>query len=149
MRRTHALLCALALVITAPAMGQQVYRCEANGKVGYSHEPCPGAKAIDATPTQGMDKMTGKSLKSADVQRDEFRKQMSDMSSQITGISPETHARLAQRYKLARTVQLECASWDARLPGIEEDASQARPQQKEQAEAHLYQARKRFRELRC
>jgi hypothetical protein len=45
-----------------PAHAQKpVYRCETAGKVSYSDAPCVGAKEIDATPTQGMDKMTGAS----------------------------------------------------------------------------------------
>lgn len=143
------LLLSSALIAPLAAMAQQVYRCEANGKIGYSHEPCVGAKAIDTTPTQGMDKMTGQTKKGADVQRDEFRRQLGTISSTVTGLSPETHMRLAQRQKLSRTAQLECAAWDIRLPAIEETAAKARSHEKEQAEASLFKARKAFRDLRC
>lgn len=146
---TTRLLMPFLLLVPLLASGQQVYRCEANGKVSYSHEPCLGAQAIDTTPTQGMDKMTGKSKKGADVQRDEFRRQIGSVSSQMTGLSAETHMRLAQRHKLSRTAQLECAAWDARLPGLEEDAAVASPQNKERADAALFKARKAFRDLRC
>ena len=145
--RFFILCTAFSLPLIATA--QQVYRCEVNGKIGYSHEPCVGAKAIDTTPTQGMDKMTGKSQKGADVRRDEFRREISGVSSQITGLSAETHMRLAQRYKLSRSAQLECATWDARLPGLEEAATTASPQDKERADTTLFKARKAFRDLRC
>lgn len=146
---TTCLLIPFLLLAPLLASGQQVYRCESNGKVSYSHEPCLGAQAIDTTPTQGMDKMTGKSKKGADVQRDEFRRQIGGVSSQITGLSTETHMRLAQRHKLSRTAQLECAAWDARLPGLEEEAAVASPQNKERADTTLFKARKAFRDLRC
>lgn len=65
-RRRTASLAAAALLALAPlgASAQQaVYRCDQGGKIGYSHEPCLGGKVIDATPTQGMDKMSGVSRK--------------------------------------------------------------------------------------
>ena len=144
-----ALAMAVCLSMTLPAMAQQVYRCEINGKVSYSHEPCVGAQAIDTTPTQGMDKMTGKTKKGADVQRDEHRKLMGTISSTVTGLSPEAHMRLAQRHQLPRSVQLECAAWDLRLPALEEASAKASPKDKEQQAASLFEARKAFRDLRC
>jgi hypothetical protein len=51
-----------------PVVAQHsVYRCETNGKVSYSDAPCVGARVIDATPTQGMDKMTGQSREGSNV----------------------------------------------------------------------------------
>lgn len=144
-----SLLMSCLLIAPLAAKGQQVYRCEINGKIGYSHEPCVGAKAVDTTPTQGMDKMTGQSKKGADVRNEELRRQLGTISSTVTGLSPETHMRLAQRQKLTRVAQLECAAWDARLPGLEETAKKASPQEKEQVEASLFKARQTFRDLRC
>lgn len=131
------------------AHAQQVYRCEINGHISYAHEPCLGAQAIDTTPTQGMDKMTGTTQKGADVQRDEHRKLLSKISSQITGLSPETHQRLSHRHKLSRSEQLECATWDMRLPSLEQDAAKASDAQKAKAEVALFRARQAFRDLRC
>lgn len=59
-RRARALR-QLTVVVFAAAcasatQAQTVYRCEAPGKVMYSHEPCVGAKAVDTTPTQGKNK---------------------------------------------------------------------------------------------
>lgn len=54
----------------ATAASAQVYRCEHGGKVSYSDEPCVGAKVVDATPTQGMDKMAGSTSKGAEALRD-------------------------------------------------------------------------------
>ena len=64
-----------------------VYRCETAGKVSYSDAPCVGAKEIDATPTQGMDKMTGTSRKGADVRRDEQNAVMADALKPLTGMN--------------------------------------------------------------
>ncbi|SFV00255.1 hypothetical protein SAMN04489707_10692 [Paenacidovorax caeni] len=78
------------LSFSIPAYAQKpVYRCETAGKVSYSDAPCVGAKEIDATPTQGMDKMTGASRKGADVQRAEHNPLMADALKPLTGMSPE------------------------------------------------------------
>ena len=149
MRRTHALLCALTLVITAPAMGQQVYRCEANGKVGYSHEPCAGAKAIDATPTQGMDKMTGQSRKGRDVLRHEQDGVMADALKPLTGMTPDQYRVYKQRFKLSPQDKNECARLDYELPGLKQRAANAPTADRAAADVDLYKARKRFNDLNC
>jgi PAS domain-containing protein len=55
-----------------------IWNSAAERLLGYSDAPCVGAKEIDATPTQGMDKMTGVSRKGADVRRDEHNALMAD-----------------------------------------------------------------------
>lgn len=152
LRMHRALKHTLAIAFAACANlspAQQVYRCESGGHISYSHEPCLGAQAVDTTPTQGMNKMTGITKKGADVQRDENRRLLNGIASQITGLSPETHARLGQRHKLSRSAQLECSAWDLRLPALEQAASQASPAKKAQADSDLFQARLAFRDLRC
>ena len=73
------------LSFSFPAHAQKpVYRCETAGKVSYSDAPCVGAKEIDTTPTQGMDKMTGASRKGADVQRAEHNALMADALKPLT-----------------------------------------------------------------
>ena len=73
-----ATLSVCLLISTSVLAQKSVYRCETAGKVSYSHEPCVGAKEIDATPTQGMDKMTGQSRKGRDVLRHEQDGVMAD-----------------------------------------------------------------------
>lgn len=58
------LLVVWMLTVPMVALAQKtVYRCESAGKVAYSHEPCVGAREVDTTPTQGLDKMSGHSRK--------------------------------------------------------------------------------------
>lgn len=147
--RTLFLAACWLTLSTGGAQAQQVYRCEFGGKVSYAHEPCVGAQAVDTTPTEGMNQMTGVTQKGADVYRDEHRRLMYGISSQITGLSPETYARIAPRYKLPRSTQLECAVWDQRLPSFEQAAAKATPAHKAQAELALFHARQQFRDLRC
>ncbi|MFO0206886.1 MAG: DUF4124 domain-containing protein, partial [Betaproteobacteria bacterium] len=51
----RVLLPCLALLLAAPLAAQPVVRCEGtDGRVTYTHEPCPGgartARAVDNTP---------------------------------------------------------------------------------------------------
>lgn len=68
-----------------------VYRCDSGGKVSYSDAPCVGGKVIDVTPTLGADKMTGRSIKGNDVQREEYRAVLDDAIRPLHGLS---HAKM-------------------------------------------------------
>lgn len=143
-----AACCALLL----PGHGlaqQQVYRCESGGKVSYSHAPCLNAQAIDTTPTQGLNSMTGKRRPSAEVQRSEQQRAFAEAVYPLTRMSPATHAREARRYKLLPEDRAHCSLLDLRLPRLERDAREALPRHKAASEQALLQERQRFYELRC
>ena len=131
------------------AEAQRVYRCETKGKVTYSHEPCVGAKVVDTTPTQGLDKFTGQSRKGNDVRRDEHNRLMSDVMRPLTGKSHAEMEVQRRRYKLSPADQRECRMLDERLAMDEAAVRQASPGMAQQAEAKLFLSRHRYRELRC
>ena len=67
------------LALTAFACAAQtVYKCGTKGAVTYSHEPCMGGQVVDTTPTQGLDKSSGRSRKGADVRHIEQNKAATD-----------------------------------------------------------------------
>lgn len=146
--RILALFAGFWLVPHAQAQ-KSVYRCETGGKVSYSHEPCVGAKEIDATPTQGMDKMTGRSRKGTDVQRHEFDTAMGDALKPLTGMTPEQYRVYKRRYPLSPQDKQDCARLDAALPAIKQRAAAATPGERAAAEVELYKARKQFNDLNC
>ena len=145
----NTLMACLALTASLAAMGQQVYRCEINGKASYSHEPCAGAKAIDTTPTQGMDKMNGKSKKGADVQKAESDRQLAQALQPMTGQSPEAFEVTKRRMNLSALDKHTCSQLDYALPQLAQNVAQATPEQKDKAEGKLYKARKAYRDIRC
>lgn len=148
-KHTARLLMSCLLIAPLLATGQQVYRCETNGKIGYSHEPCVGAKAIDTTPTQGMDKMNGKSRKGADVQKAESDRQLAQALRPMTGQSPEAFEITKRRMNLSPLEKHSCNQLDFALPQLAHNVAQATPEQKDYAEGKLYKARKAYRDLRC
>lgn len=140
------LFCAL-YAIAAPA--QQVYRCEHGGQISYSHEPCLGATAIDTTPTQGLDKWTGKTRQHREVQREIWNKQYAQAIRPLTRKSPEEFQTSVRRQPLDVADQLQCTLLDQRLPELAHRAAQAQPARRLEAEQALFEARRQFRELRC
>lgn len=133
----------------ATAASAQVYRCEHGGKVSYSDEPCVGAKVVDATPTQGMDKMTGSTRKGAEALRDERRKTMDSAFQPLTGLNHEQMNVERRRQKLSPDAKATCRHLDRQLPQLEAQTGRAPVSQKQEAEVDLYRARRAFFELKC
>jgi hypothetical protein len=150
-RHLHWSLALLGLLgsITPTHAQKPVYRCETAGKVSYSDAPCVGAKEIDATPTQGIDKMTGASRKGADVRRDEHNALMADALKPLTGMSPEQYRVYKHRFKLSPRDKAECTRLDTELPELKKRAATAPPSDKALADVELYKARKQFNDLNC
>ena len=142
-------LTSLAISTVCAAAPLTVYRCETNGRVNYSDAPCVGAKVIDVTPTQGADKMTGRSSKGQEVQREEFHSTLDNATRPLHGLSHDEMDIRRRRYKLSSTEQLQCATLDQQLPVLEEKASKAAGAAKGQADVALYQARKQAFDLKC
>lgn len=141
---------ALHALFAMPAAAQPaVYRCETGGKVSYADAPCVGAKVIDATPTQGMDKMTGRSRKGKEVQRDEFNRLLDGAVRPITGKSTEEMNVVRRRVNLPGKDQAQCRALDSRLARLEASAKTSFNKDKAQADFDLYQARKQFFDLKC
>jgi hypothetical protein len=128
---------------------QPVYKCQSKGSVVYSHEPCIDAQVVDTTPTQGLDKSSGKSLKGADVRRSEHNKAMAEALRPIFGESTAEYEKRHRRLKLSPGDRLECSSLDGRMAGQEADVRNAGKGAATGPEAALFESRKRYRELRC
>jgi hypothetical protein len=125
-------LCVVAVVTLA----QPVYRCEREGKIGYSHEPCPGAREVDTRPTQGLDKSSGVSRKGADVRAAEFDKAVEEGLRPFLGQTPEQWQARHRRAKLSANARSECQALDPRIRSAA-------------TEDELFLTRKRYRELGC
>lgn len=128
-------------VLGVHAAGDPTYKCVTNGKVTYSDEPCVGAKVVDTTPTQGLDKTSGQSRKGPDVQRAETQKQMGKALEQITGRTPEQRDRAIKRINLSLKDRQECEALDIGIAGLSNPTSEQ--------QVDLYKQRKRYKDLKC
>lgn len=142
MRKT--LLPFAALLFTAgPLCAQTVYRCESGKSVSYSHEPCVGAKAVDVTPTQGMDTWSGVQRRSLEIQGRENRILMDKALQPITGLTSSQMDVQRRRYQQSPAEKFECSRLDGQLL-----QASAVPNSRE-ADEQLFRFRSRYRELRC
>lgn len=146
-------LAAMATVLTllSSAAVAQVYRCEVNGKVSYSDEPCMGAKRVDVRPTRGLDKLSGKSSKGAEVRAEEFNKQAADALRPIFRETPDQRATRHRRFRNNLTPEevAECYLLDARMESAEGREKVARGAELKQVQLQLLKQRQRHRELKC
>lgn len=147
--RVRLLILCMAWGAGAASQAQPVYRCEDGGKIRYSHEPCVGAKVVDTTPTQGLDKSSGVSRKGRDVRQDELNRTLNEAFRPLTGRSHEESELAHRRWKLPALAQGECKLLDHQIPQQEQAAKAAVAQDKPRVEMRLYQSRARFRELGC
>lgn len=129
-------LCLLFLAGTT-ALSQPIYRCEHQGKIGYSDEPCVNAKVVDVLPTEGAHSLSGKKTWNAQSQQAEARKIMDNALMPLTGLTHEEMKVKRRRVKLSAQDKLECAWLDTKINARNAD------------EVALYQARKRYFDLRC
>lgn len=144
-----AIVLMTGLTASAVAQAQSVYRCETQGRIGYSHEPCVGAKVIDTTPTQGLDKSTGASRKGSDVRREELNRKLNEAMRPLTGMSHEQSKVFERRIKLPATAKVECKLLDERLLDQDQAVRTSTQTAKAEAEVQLFLSRRRFRELGC
>ena len=126
-----------------------VYRCDSGGKVTYTDTPCLGGQAIDATPTQGLNSMTGQRKPSAEVRRSEHQRQIAEAFYPLTRMSPEQLARESRRHRLLPEARVECRILDARLPDLTQQVQQPAAPHQATAEKRLYEARQRYHALHC
>ena len=117
-RRRLATVSFLALTALTCA-AQTVYKCESKGAVTYSHEPCMGAKVVDTTPTQGLDKSSGSSRKGADVRQVELEqghgRRAATASRRDTGAEGEAPSPIqAATWRSVGMLRLDCTPASAR-----------------------------------
>jgi len=143
------LVISLMLLSHAAFAAPPVYRCDSDGKVSYSDRPCVGAQVVDTRPTQGMDKMTGRSRKGQDVQTVEINATFDKIVQPVTGRTHEEMNVVRRRIKLSPQDQSACSRLDEELPDLEGNAAAATGAVKGRADVELFQARKRFFDLHC
>lgn len=104
---------------------------------------------MDVTPTQGADKMTGRSIKGNDVQREEYRTMVDNVTRPLHGLSHDEMDVIRRRQKLSSADQAQCASLDQHVPVLQLQAANAVGSAKGKVDVELYQARKRGFDLKC
>lgn len=141
---------ALVYAQKIPSPFREVSRCEHNGQVSYSDQPCLAAKKVDVEPTRGLNKSTGKERVGADVQRERFNEGMAEALSPITGGKDAKQLSTdARRFKLPLDAQRECRRLDQTIPDAEQREVSATDETRLPIQRALLAQRKRFMALGC
>ncbi|MCE4555649.1 DUF4124 domain-containing protein [Pelomonas cellulosilytica] len=140
----------MAIAQGLPHPSRTVYRCESEGKVIYSDEPCLGAKKVDVEPTRGLNKSTGQELQGRDVRNERFRETVADAAQPLTGMDAKQFDQAGRRQRLSAADQRQCRLLDQRLPAAEaaERAAKAGAELVA-AQRQVFELRKAYRTLRC
>lgn len=156
-RTTVCRLVATSLLVLAlpghaqlPAPSRTIYKCEVNGKIAYTDEPCLGAQRLDVVPTRGVDKLSGQVRTGADVAREHYRESMARAVQPLTGMNPQQYSTQVRRHQLDAGAQRECRVLEADI--LDNEALERRGGARETI-ASLQQdtlaLRQRYHKLRC
>jgi hypothetical protein len=140
-----ALLAAPAYSQSLPKPSRTIFKCEANGKIVYSDEPCLGAKRIDAQPTRGADSYSGTRRIGEDVRREQWRESLVGALRPISGVDAQQFDALVRRRGLGANAQQECRQLEREIVQLEKAETAAN----EALQRELFASRKRYKEIRC
>lgn len=154
----HLASASMVAALVAPAAAQtrglpepprSVYRCEAEGKVTYSDEPCLGAKRVELQPTRGLNKSSGRELTGRDVGNERHRELVAEAVRPITGMDSEQFKTAGKRSRLDPDAQRECRALDHHIARSEAEEKAATGADLASLQQALLSARKRHREVGC
>lgn len=137
----------LALLVSFSAPALAIYKCESNGKITYSDEPCRGGKVLDL-----QEPVTGK-IPAADAAH--ARQEIAREKKEVQRLEKERHKSEGQDEKLQHKIaavqfskQKKCTSLDMRKKWSEEDAATAHGKSVEKAKRRARRQAEKY-EIEC
>lgn len=79
-----------------------VYRCEQGGRVTYTDEPCVDARAVDVTPTEGLNKWSGQERVAPQLQQQRAARQVREAMQGVPALKPSPVEPVAEHRSLAQ-----------------------------------------------
>ncbi len=138
-----------ALAQKLPPTTRTVYKCEVNGKIVYSDDPCLGAKKLEIEPTRGMNKATGREQVGRDVQLEHNKEAMQEVFRPFHGMDGKQLDKFERRMKLVPAARTECNRLDQSIPEQEALEQRAGAQERPGVQKQLLALRMRARDLGC
>lgn len=132
-----------------PAPSRIVYKCHVGGTVSYSDEPCIGARRLDATPTRGVDHLSGSRRIGKDVANEMYVEGLADALRPVTGMSASQFSTAARRYRLDPAARHECGGLEPAILRLEEAEKRADAIATKSIQQDLFTLRKRYKVLAC
>lgn len=132
-----------------PAPNRTIYKCQSHGKTSYSDEPCLGAQRLDATPTRGVDRLSGKSRIGNDVAAEIRSEQFAQALRPLSGMTSSEFATATRRQRLSADAQRECRVLESAISESEQAERRARAAMMESIQQDLFILRQRYRKQGC
>jgi hypothetical protein len=140
---------AVAQTKTVPPPAKTVYKCVVAGKVTYSDDPCLGAVRMDVEPTRGVDKISGKSQVSSELQQKKLVEALDTATIPLTGLTTEQRDVMRRRASLTPVERSECSLIDGQVAAWERRERAAVPADLPDIQRNLFGWRKQYREKNC
>lgn len=134
---------------TLPAPTRTIYKCKIGGTIAYTDEPCLGAQRLDAEPTRGVDKLSGRTMRGADVSREKRRELLAEAIRPLSGMNSQQYETAVRRQNLDLPTTTECKSLDQAIVRTENAERTAKANILPVVQHELLVQRKRYKELRC
>jgi len=152
--RTFLLVGCLSCSIAAaqpqlPAPSRTVYKCIVKGSVSYSDEPCVGAQRLDATPTRGVNRLSGSARTGKDVAAEIHQEQFADALRPLHGMSTAQFTTAVRRNSLDSSAQGECRQLEPAILELEQVEKHANGASIKAVQQDLFALRKRYKTLGC
>lgn len=132
-----------------PAPSRTIYKCVVKGSVTYSDEPCVGAQRLDATPTRGVDRLSGSTRIGKDVAAEIRTEQFATALRPLSGMSTSEFATAVRRNGLQPAVQRECSELEPAILKLEQAEKRNDASTINQVQQDLFVLRKRYKNLAC
>lgn len=145
-----SLSCSMVLAQSQlPAPNRTIYKCMVKGAVRYSDEPCAGAQRLDATPSRGVNHLSGSSKTGKDVASEIHREQFGAALRPLSGMDEAQFATYTRRINMALVVQRECQQLEPAILALEKAESRADATAIKPVQQDLFTLRKRYKTLVC
>jgi hypothetical protein len=132
-----------------PAPNRTIYKCQVKGAVSYSDEPCVGAQRLDATPTRGVDRLSGSTRTGRDVSKERETEQFAQAIRPLTGMNASQFATAVRRHPLDAAAQHACRQLEPAILELEQAERHASAAIIRSIQQDLYVLRKQYQKLGC
>jgi len=133
-----------------PAPSRTIYKCEVNGKISYTDQPCLGAQRLDVMPTRGVNKLSGQVRTGADVAREHRQENFARALKPLSGMNEQQFSTHARRHRLDGGAQRECGALETSILDNEQlEQRGGAPGMKASLQQETLDLRQRYRKLGC
>lgn len=132
-----------------PAPSRTIYKCEVDGKIAYTDQPCLGAQRLDVMPTRGVNKLSGQTRIGADVAREQRQQGMARAFKPLTGMSEQQFATETRRYRLDARSKRECRTLEAAILDNEQHERSGTRDMMDALQQEILELRQRYHKLGC